>query len=64
MSDDEAMPTRVDPELEIARLRMALAKSEAQVAWERAESQHRIRNLLNIVRAISSRSLERAVSLV
>lgn len=63
VTHDEAESAVVDLQLEIARLKAALARSEALVARHRAETQHRIRNLLSVVRAISSRGFERATSL-
>jgi two-component sensor histidine kinase len=48
---------------EIAALREALERSEAQVRALRSDTQHRIRNLLSVVRSISARPIERAASL-
>lgn len=63
LSDDETAEAVSELKLEIARLQGALARSEALVSRRRAETQHRIRNLLTVIRSISTRSFERALSL-
>ncbi len=63
MSNDEAIKHATDLQKENQDLRQALAKSEARVRQQQTEIEHRVRNLLSIIRAISSRSLERARSL-
>ncbi len=61
MNDSPAPP--LPAEREIARLREALADKDRQLAAQRLEALHRVRNLLSVIRTMSSRSLELSSSL-
>ncbi len=63
MTDGAPPPSITELVHEVARLNRELSNSQELVSRCRAQTQHRVRNLLSVIRAINSRSFERATSL-